>query len=306
MILVLLGIYSLLWADTPSQSSEFDWSRFGWAAFMALTVAFSIRSTFLRESTVREEYAFRLPVQPQGYLSAGPEALGDEVRYIAFTFGGFHLVPQVPTGEAGTDDLSFTIGDGQLWVERAGNSASVVGNILDKSSPRIENARDPKLSVDGKSLAIVRDDHGRGKLIIRSSPISMASAEVELTPSSFNVYETTFLSPGEYAYSAVVNGEAPQIYITDATHKNAALSLGESRYPALSPDGRWLAYSRMEHGAWNIWLLDRHAGTTKRIGDVPCNEIEPSWYADSKTLLYGTDCGRSLWFTAVARRRVIP
>jgi hypothetical protein len=27
---------------------------------------------------------------------------------------------------------------------------------------------------------------------------------------------------------------------------------------------------------------------------------------DSKTLLYSTDCGRSLWFTAIARRRVIP
>jgi hypothetical protein len=34
--------------------------------------------------------------------------------------------------------------------------------------------------------------------------------------------------------------------------------------------------------------------------------MQPAWENDSRTLLYGTDCGRSLWFTAVARRRVIP
>ncbi len=57
---------------------------------------------------------------------------------------------------------------------------------------------------------------------------------------------------------------------------------------------------------WNLWLRDQGTGVTRRIADVPCNQIEPAWENDSKTLLYGTDCGRSLWFTAVARRRVIP
>ena len=101
-------------------------------------------------------------------------------------------------------------------------------------------------------------------------------------------------------------GRPPQIYLTDAMHANAALSLGESRYPALSPDGRWMAYSRLEDGMWNLWLRDQRTGSTRRLADVPCNQIQPSWEDGSKTLLYGTDCGRSLWFTAVARRRVVP
>jgi hypothetical protein len=42
------------------------------------------------------------------------------------------------------------------------------------------------------------------------------------------------------------------------------------------------------------------------VADAPCNQIESSWEADSKTLVYADDCGRSLWFTAIARRRVIP
>ena len=306
MMCVLVCIYWLLWIERPAKGSALDWSRLGWAAFMVATVAFSIRSTFLRESAVRQEYAFRLPVQPQGYLNADPQAVGAEVRYIAFTLDGYHLIPQEPTEESSADDLSFTSGSGQLWVERARDSGSVIINLRDKSAPRIDDARDPKISVDGKSLAFVREDHGRGRLIVRNALQSMTPVDVALTPTSLNVYEATFLSEGEYAFSAAAVGGAPQVYLTDATHKNVALALGESRYPALSPDGRWLAYSRLEHGAWNLSLRDERTGATRRIGDVPCNQIEPSWDVDSKTLVYGTDCGRSLWFTAVARRRVIP
>jgi Tol biopolymer transport system component len=121
-----------------------------------------------------------------------------------------------------------------------------------------------------------------------------------------NVYEGAFLSEREYAFSAAADGNLPTVYLTDATHRNAPLALGESRYPALSPDGHWLAYSHFENGAWNLWIRDQKTGATQRIGNVPCNQIEPSWEDDSKTLLYGTDCGRGLWFTAIARRRVVP
>jgi hypothetical protein len=34
--------------------------------------------------------------------------------------------------------------------------------------------------------------------------------------------------------------------------------------------------------------------------------MQAAWENDSRTLLYGVDCGRSLWYTAVARRQVIP
>ena len=116
----------------------------------------------------------------------------------------------------------------------------------------------------------------------------------------------SFKSPTEYAFAATDERHAPQIYLRDVTHVDSPLALGEVRYPALSSDGQWMAYSRLEHGVWNLWLRNQGSGLTRRIADVPCNQIEPAWEDDSKTLLYSTDCGRSLWFTAVARRRVIP
>jgi Tol biopolymer transport system component len=170
----------------------------------------------------------------------------------------------------------------------------------------VDDAREPMLSANGQSLAFVRDDHGRGRLMVRNAFQSEAATEAALTPPSLNIYEASFVSEKSYAFSAVEDGRVPQIYLTDGALTNTALGLGVSRYPALSPDGRWLAYSHLEHGMWNLWVRDQETGATRRIADVPCNQIQPSWEDDSKTLLYGTDCGRSLWFTAVARRRVIP
>jgi len=284
---------------------------------MAISVVVAALSTANRERAVREEYAYRLPLQAEGFLNASPRPTGTGVRYIAFTFSGYHMVTEnqkqvwVDASASSPDDLSFNSSRGNIrpeniWVERGLSPRSQIVDLRTPSHLVVDDAHEPMLSADGQNLAFVRDDHGRGQLRVQRAFESDAASESALTPSSLDVYEASFVSDREYAFSAVEHGRAPQIYLTDATHANAPLALGESRYPALSPDGRWMAYSRLDHGGWNLWLRDQGTGATWRVSDVPCNQIEPAWEDDSKTLLYSTDCGRSLWFTAIARRRVIP
>jgi hypothetical protein len=283
---------------------------------MSVSVFLSVYPTFNRGRAVRREYAYRLPLKRQGLLNANPQPAGTGVRYIALTFGGYHLVTEDQNGvrEASSasspDDLSFTssgkMRDESIWAERALSPHSQIVDLRAPSRVVIDDARDPMLSVDGRDLAFVRDGRGRGQLRVRKAFQSDVASEAALTPFSLDVYEASFVSENEYAFSAVERGRPPQIYLTDAMHANAPLTLGEARYPALSPDGRWMAYSGFGHGGWNLWLRDQKTGATWRIADVPCNQIEPAWEGDSKILLYSTDCGRSLWFTAIARRRVIP
>ncbi len=97
-----------------------------------------------------------------------------------------------------------------------------------------DDAHDPILSSDSRTLAFVRDRQGRGQLMEQS--IVPTNSAVALTPPSLNVYEAAFLSEKEYAVSASEHGRPPQIYLTDPTHVNAPLALGETRYPALSAD----------------------------------------------------------------------
>jgi hypothetical protein len=313
MFALLFGIYVLLWRDPSSVYASRDWTRYAWGAAMAASVVFSALSIFHLERAVRQEYVYRLPLQTQGFLNSGPRSAGTGVRYIAFTIGGYRLITEGKSVESvdppigsPEDDLSFSSGFGNVWVERSHGSGSQIVNVRDPSHTVIDDAEDPMISADGQSLAFLRDDHGRGQLMMRSGFQSNSPTDVVLTQPRLNVYEASFKSLTEYAFAGADERHAPQIYLRDATHMNSPLALGEARYPALSPDGRWMAYSRLDHGAWNLWLRNQGSGAIRRIADVPCNQIEPTWEDDSKTLLYGTDCGRSLWFTAIARRRVVP
>ncbi len=321
MIGVLAGICALLWLGMPAKGLFRDWSRIGWAAGMTVSVVFTVHSTLIRERAARQEYAYRLAMPFQGYLNENPQSSGTGVDFIAFTLDGYHLMSsdgkmESPGGNLASgageleDDLSFSNAGGHLLVERAGAAQSTIIDLQrDLQRPaanEIADARNPALSADAQSLAFIRDDHGRGRLIERPSVGANSAGDIELTPASLNVFEATFRAPADYAFAASDGNQPPQIYLTSAAGTNIAIGLGESRYPAISPDGRWLAYSRFDGGTWNLWVRDQATGTTQRIGNVPCNEIQPSWQSDSKTLLYSTDCGRSLGFTAVAQRRVIP
>ncbi|MGA9673573.1 MAG: glycosyltransferase 87 family protein [Terracidiphilus sp.] len=313
MFALLLGMYALLWSDPLAKRAPRDWTRFAWAAAMFILVVSSATSTFRRESAVRQEYAYRLPQQSPSFLNAAPQAAGSTIRYVAFTFAGYQLLAQdqngispQPSFDPLSDDLSFTSGFGQVLVERPSSPKSQIVNVQNPGQTVVEDARDPVLSTDGKHLAFVRDIRGSGRLMVRTGLLSDPTFESALTPTTLNVYEASFLSEEDFAFSAVEEGRSPRIYLSDATNSNTRLVLGESRYPALSPDGRWMAYSHLDGGYWNLWLRDQSTGTRKRIADVPCNQIQSAWQDDSKTLLYTTDCGRSLWFAAVARRKVIP
>ena len=97
-------------------------------------------------------------------------------------------------------------------------------NLREPERIVVDDAREPMLSADGQSLAFVRDHAGRGQLMVRRGFRSEAAVEVPLTPLSRNVYEASFLSEKEYAFSAVEDGRPPQIYLTDGMHANAPLA----------------------------------------------------------------------------------
>jgi hypothetical protein len=316
MLALLIGIYVLLWRDarrslTNEIRTSYDWTQYAWAAALIASVLFSIRSTFRTERAEREEYAFRLPLASQAF-STTPQSGNGVLHYTAFTLSGYRLIAQNPNqtvsyddGGNSFDDLSSTSDGTHVLVERASAPDSRVVDLRGSAETVVDNAHDPMLSSDGRDLAFVRDDHGRGQLILRGS-FQSHTAEVALTSPSVNVYDASFLSREDYAYSAVSSLGWPTIFLTDATHRDMPLGLGPARYPALSTDGRWLAYSRLDHGVWNLWIRDQNSGQTRRVANLPCNQVHPIWDTDSKTLLYATDCGRSLWFTAIARRKVVP
>jgi YVTN family beta-propeller protein len=56
--------------------------------------------------------------------------------------------------------------------------------------------------------------------------------------------------------------------------------------PAGSPDGRWIAYERMEGsgGPSQIWLMSRDGRGATMLTDGPFDSIQPTWSADSRQI----------------------
>jgi Tol biopolymer transport system component len=77
---------------------------------------------------------------------------------------------------------------------------------------------------------------------------------------------------------------------------------GAVRYPALSPEGRRVAFSRREQGMWHLFVRDVVSKGEEQLTHSSCNATYSSWQ-DANTLLYATDCGRGVGLTSIARVR---
>ncbi len=156
---------------------------------------------------------------------------------------GYHLITQkrgevelAPNTDAVSDDLSFTSGFGHTFVERASSPHS---RIVDLQNPQILLPMMHVIQCSplmGRDLAFLRDDRGRGQIMLRRA-FQLSSTETQHTPPQLNVYEASFLSDQKYAFSADENGSSPRIFLTDATHSNAPIMVAES--PVSSTLTRW-------------------------------------------------------------------
>jgi hypothetical protein len=66
-------------------------------------------------------------------------------------------------------------------------------------------------------------------------------------------------------------------------------SSGDEWDPALSPDGRWLAFASKRNGNWDVYV----APTTdfarlRRVTSLPGDEWDPAWHPGGRVLLFGS------------------
>jgi Glycosyltransferase family 87/WD40-like Beta Propeller Repeat len=285
--------------------------RMWWYAGITAILAFSIFSGLQRQRHLFDDYAYRLPMPPQAFFAAQPAALETAVHIIALLPTGYRAanIDSASTHFDGgpynpsIDQLSFTSEASVTWTEEVAEHSLLRSSI--PATPSVMDAESPASTPDGRTLAFLREIGGRKHLFARQLD-QPDERERELTPdSAWNVEEVALAPSGSIIMAATHNSASSGLYVVSGTGRIDPINVGDARYPAVSPDGRWLAFSGLQSGNWNLYLREIATGATRRLTNSPCNQIEPAWEADSKTLLYGSDCGRSLWFTAICRRRVL-
>jgi Tol biopolymer transport system component len=268
---------------------------------MLLNISLGLR----HQSGLYADYQWRLPTSANILQANGPATQHDAILFTAMTPDGYHTAIQKD------DDISFDIGvvdqlavtatSTERWTEETGRESTIVSNFPGRKA--IRWAESPVASPDGRWLAYLREEHGHGSIWVRTLN-QLDSKDTRLTPAEFDVLEMSFLPNGSLIFSGESNGARPEIFLTSQGGAISSLGSQEARYPAVSPDGHWLAFSELQSGNWHLWLRDLQNGRTSRLTHADCNNVEPSWESDSKTLVYASDCGRALWFTALCRRRI--
>jgi hypothetical protein len=308
-MLLLCRLTYVALAPEAGEPAEKPTERLAWAGALCFALVIQIASTLHHQYGVYN-YNARVATPSEVFLAADPAASGDHVNFVAMLLDGYHVGATGPSetsfNPSAADQLSISSSAAGLWVEEASRQSRIVYMSSNQPTRReVDDAGVPVASPDRKWLAYLRFTKGAGAIWLRSLS-QTGVADSLITSASLDVEEMTFLPDGSLVFSAAENDRRPALYRVSRTGDIQPFDNAEIRYPAASPDGRWLAYSKLDGGVYHLWLRDMRDGTTHPLTSAQCNSISPAWQADSKTLIYASDCGRALWFTALYRQRVIP
>ncbi len=318
-----LGYWSVFAVTLRWEAHPVPWrSRNGAAfafAFLALTIS-GVVSNWRHFDGQFENYADRLPVATPAFIATAPAAASAEV-YFSRTDDESYVLDRagaglLTSGPRGTDLFfpALAAGADAGWVEVSSLTSGIArfplkGPSVPASALTIdvEDAEEPALSADGKWLGYIREGRGRGSLWVRplrrrGSPIGPERLVVGATS---EVLDFAFSPDGRIVFSKGVGAGGGIFAVNPASGQIVALPVSNrpARYPAVSADGRWLAYSLQERGSWQLHAMDLTTQVDHRLTHADCNSTMPAWAPDSTGLVYATDCGRGVGITALCRIR---
>jgi hypothetical protein len=289
------------------------------AAFAVAALALAIAGTasqLRHQRGLFDDYARRLP-DGGAWTASQPAVAGGDVYFTRMDAGGFSVdrsgSPLAGAPPPGTDLFHPTAraADDAGYVEVAASPASHVARFPRRAarlspaelSTVAPDAEQPALHERASWLAFLRPRHSRRSLWLAVLDGRGGVAdERELAGPEYDVLDVGFFPNGRVALSGFRDGRARLFQALPYTGIVDELRVSErpARYPAVSPDGRRLAFAEEEHGNWQLWVADLATGARRRLTGADCNATQPAWFPDGARLVYATDCGRGLGNPALA------
>ena len=278
------------------------------ALLLVVVAGFAANQKHLRGQF--DNYSMRIATQPGDVLANEP-ALNANSLFFTRLIAGRYIVAKSSNGsledfsETGGDWFHPSVAGNRLWVEQAARESRVTELSVDSVTPVLReepNAEQPVVSSDGQWLAFSRPVLGRNTLWLRSlsahAPTTLPTSRI--VGEDYDPQDAAFLPDYRLVFSSRRSGQY-RLYVADRAGHIDPLQLPQcsARYPAVSPDGRWMAFT-CDQGAYSqLFVSDLAGRQQEQLTSAECNSVNPAWAADSKRIVFATDCGRGLGLTAL-------
>jgi hypothetical protein len=198
-----------------------------------------------------------------------------------FVFGGEAFHPTVPKSGAPVYFELVIVSSSIAALDPVSGSITMIHDI----------ARNPAVSPDGSKLAYILE----GSLYLGGLMLAHEASD----PAFFPTGDRVALAqgpPGRRSIAAVTALGGTSITLIQG---------GDNFEPAVSPDGRLLAYVHQELGSQQVWVRSLDSGESRRVTIGACNNNHPAWELDSRSLVFASDCDRGYGLPALYRVPVL-
>ena len=333
-LMVVLGgvlLWILLEPSQASLANAFNFERSLLAAFVLIAlIAVGFVSNMRHLKGQFDNYQSRVVTVLGSAMATDPVVTPDALLFTALipsslpsdpnTYAIHELQAGSVTSFATADDWFHpAIGKDRhrAWAEVAtsrgsrvvGFSPALLANAVDDVTTEAEDAEQPITSSDGQLLAFIREVKGRDSLWIRQMDTGrseVTSGKHQIADSRYDVREAAFFPDHRVVFSSRREGRFRLYEVNPASGAIEEMSVPtcSARYPAISPNGEWIAFSCEDRGTWQIHVMNLRTEEQIPLTNADCNSVSSVWTLDSKNIIYATDCGRGLGLTALARLSV--
>ena len=302
-LMAIAALYALLLYSQWDERATHQARRW-WAVALLSVMALAIYNYRLADHT--EDFSRRLPAGTNGHRLGNPVPVAAGLGFTEMGIGKYR--PMLLTHGTAQDmalpgdalSVAGSPSSNLLYSELATQRSVLVRIPSIGVSEAISEGQDPALSANGKWLAFIREEQG-----VRTAWLSQTGSSIApklVLPATDQPLDVTVTNDGDVIAAA---GRVSDPYLLLGRRGMPEVTrLSEFphpiRYPAISPDGKRLAFSLRERGSWHLFVRTVTTGYEQQLTHAPCNAISASW-ADNHTVLYATDCGRGVGASALAR-----
>jgi Tol biopolymer transport system component/serine/threonine protein kinase len=191
-----------------------------------------------------------------------------------------------------------------LWRVR------ISGGDPERVTHGVNPERHASLSADGRKLVFSTNSHGQ-ELVVRNLETWDETVVVpEVSSKTCPVF-----APDGSIYFISDRGGKPELWVQPVPAGGVSKGTRqltdqqvEVSHPTVSPDGKWVAYYRVDEQAnRDIWTISTKGGAPVRFTDHPKKDYHPAWSPDGTKLAFCSDRtgGLHIWVAGVSEGKPV-